>query len=34
MAIYLIILNKYINEGNESIADLFSDKYLEYINIK
>ena len=32
MAIYLLVLNKYINEGNESIADLFSDKYLAYIN--
>ena len=34
MAIYLLLLNKYINEGNESIADLFSDKYLSYINDK
>ena len=32
MAIYLLILRQSIKEGNESIADLFSDKYLEYIN--
>ena len=32
MAIYLLILKQSIKEGNESIADLFSDKYLEYIN--
>jgi len=32
MAIYLLILKQSIKEGNKSIADLFSDKYLEYIN--
>ena len=33
-AVYYILLTKFENQGIESISDLFSDKYLEYINDK
>ena len=33
-AVYYILLKKFENQGIESISDLFSDKYLEYINDK
>ena len=32
MGIYLLILKQNIKEGKESISDLFSEKFIEYIN--
>ena len=32
MALYLLVLEQSIREGNESISDLFSDEYIKYIN--